>query len=427
MLNKISILKFLKSEFSIALSTTTFTTALHMLAGVLINKILAITIGPGGIAMLGQFTSFKDITTTIANGSFGQGVTKYIADPLTNNQKVIATSNLFTLIISSFIGILSISFSLSLSGLLFKSNEYALVFVVFGLTMPFFAINNLLISTINGYRNFGVLAKIKLANSFVALILSGSLAWIFLLKGALMAQAINTSIVFIISFALIYQSRNVYLSFSWSMFDKEILKKLLAFTSMGLTSALLKPFVLLFIRDYIITNAGDYDAGIWEATRRLSDYYNQIITVALAAYYLPKLSSLHSSIDLKSEIFNGMKVVLPLFFMMAVIIYMMKGWMISLLFSAEFSSMKDLILPQLIGDFFMIFSFLIAYMMIAKAMVKAFMISQIMFYCFFVFIGLLLFEIIGIKGVIWANTVSYFLYSCFLIFYFRKILFLNES
>jgi polysaccharide transporter, PST family len=418
---------FLKSEFAIALSTTSIATGIQLLAVIIINKILAMTIGPSGIALMGQFTNFKDLVTNFANGSLGQGVTKYIADPKFENKKILATSNLFTTIVSILTGILVVIFSNSLSNFLFRTIEYSYVFTIFGFSVPFFAFNNLLISTVNGFRNYKLLAKLKIINSLIVLCISGSLVWYFLLDGALIAQAINTSIIFLASLLIIYKTRSNYFSFNIEMFDKKVFKKLLAFILMAITSMMLKPIVQIYLRDYIISSSGEFEAGIWEAVRKLSIYYTQIITVALGVYYLPKLSSLNTNLELKKEIFHGIRKVIPLIIFLGFFIFWLKKWIILLLFSEDFSMMNGLIFPQLIGDFFMILSFMIAYLMLAKAMVKLFVISQIVFSTLQIIFSVSFFNIAGIEGMIWANTLNYFLYLIFVTIVFRKILFIKSN
>ena len=418
---------FLKSEFAIALSTTSIATGIQLLAVIIINKILAMTIGPSGIALMGQFTNFKDLVTNFANGSLGQGVTKYIADPKFENKKILATSNLFTTIVSILTGILVVIFSNSLSNFLFRTIEYSYVFTIFGFSVPFFAFNNLLISTVNGFRNYKLLAKLKIINSLIVLCISGSLVWYFLLDGALIAQAINTSIIFLASLLIIYKTRSNYFSFNIEMFDKKVFKKLLAFTLMAITSMMLKPIVQIYLRDYIISSSGEFEAGIWEAVRKLSVYYTQIITAALGVYYLPKLSSLDTNVKLKKEIFDGIRKVIPFIIVLGFFIFGCKKWIILLLFTEDFVLMDGLILPQLIGDFFMILSFMIAYLMLAKAMVKLFMISQIVFATSQVVLSVSFFNIAGIEGMIWANALNYFLYLIFVTLIFRKILFIKSN
>ena len=239
--------KIIKSEFFVAFSTSFFASIIQMAVGVVIVKILAITIGPTGVALMGQFTNFKDVISTIANGSFGQGVTKYIADQEVENKKVLATSNIFTLFFSVTISIIVVSFSNSLSILLFGTNEYYYVLIIFACTLPFFAFNNLLLATINGYRDYKILIKVKITNSLIALLVSGLLAWYFLIQGALIAQAINTSVIFFVSILIIYKVRGNYFSFDFTKYDKKVLKSLLAFTLMAITSTLLSANISILV------------------------------------------------------------------------------------------------------------------------------------------------------------------------------------
>ncbi|MFB0925692.1 MAG: oligosaccharide flippase family protein, partial [Vicingaceae bacterium] len=297
------------------------------------------------------------------------------------------------------------------------------VFIIFGFTVPFFAFNNILIATVNGYRDYKTLAKLKITNSLIALIISGSLTWYFLVKGALIAQAINTSLIFFASLLIIFKSRKLYFFFDKSSFDKKVLKLLLAFTLMAITSTILKPIVQIIIRGYIMDNSGEFEAGIWEGTKRLSDYYTQIITIALGVYYLPRLSSLHTNTALKKEIYYGLKIIVPFIIGLGLLIFLLKDWIILILFSEDFVVISEYIYAQLIGDFFMITSFMIAYLMLAKVMVKLFVASQLIFAFTRLIFSMYFFNIAGVEGVIWANALNYFLYLLFVTIAFRKILF----
>jgi len=422
--------KVLKSEFSVAITTSGISAIVKMLAGLVINKIISIKIGPSGIAMIGQFLNFSALATNLANASYGQGVTKYIADPEVDERKVLATSNIFTVAISLSIALIIAFLSSQLSSFLFKTNQYAYVFYIFAIALPLFALNSLLISTVNGFREFKLLAILKITNSIAGLLIAGFLCWYFLLDGAFIALSINTSIVFLISVYIIVKAKKFSRLFNFRMseFDKTILVKLLGFALMTLTSAQLKPLVLLYLRNYIIMNAGEIDAGIWEGTRSLSNYYIMVISTALSSYYLPKLSSLKSNLQLKKELLSGIKVIMPLFVLMAIVMYLMRNFIVVVLFSSEFMQIGELLLPQLIGDFFMVLSLMIAYLMLAKAMLKTFMITQLVFAGLRIVVSVYLFDIMGIEGMIWANAINYFLYCICLIVIFKNIIFSqNES
>ena len=64
---------------------------------------------------------------------------------------------------------------------------------------------------------------------------------------------------------------------------------------------------------------------------------------------------------------------------MAFGIYVLRDIAILILFTEEFMPMSDLFFYQLIGDIFKIASWLLGYLMIAKAMTRIFIITEIVF------------------------------------------------
>src|SRR5882672_6856858 len=54
-------------------------TLIRMLTGFISVKVVASTIGPTGIALLGQLTNFSNILLTISAGGMNTGMTKHIA------------------------------------------------------------------------------------------------------------------------------------------------------------------------------------------------------------------------------------------------------------------------------------------------------------------------------------------------------------
>ena len=63
-----------KTSFWAALSSV-----IKMLAGIVTSKIMAIYIGPAGIALLGNFNNIVGILTIFSNGAISSGITKYIS------------------------------------------------------------------------------------------------------------------------------------------------------------------------------------------------------------------------------------------------------------------------------------------------------------------------------------------------------------
>lgn len=61
-------------------SLNAMATFIRMLAGMISVKIVALIIGPAGIALLGQLNNFNSILLSLANGGISSGITKYVAE-----------------------------------------------------------------------------------------------------------------------------------------------------------------------------------------------------------------------------------------------------------------------------------------------------------------------------------------------------------
>lgn len=85
--------------------------------------------------------------------------------------------------------------------------------------------------------------------------------------------------------------------------------------------------------------------------------------------------------------------------------------------------MENLFIWQLSGDFFKMASWLLAYLMVAKAMTKWFISTEIGFSLLFIILGFYLIRINGVLGITQAYLINYILYLFVMIFIFRKLLY----
>ena len=70
----------LTSDLIKVTSSTSVSTAIKLAASFIISKILAVIVGPSGIAMLGQLTNIGTIFQSLSSGGIQVGVTKYISE-----------------------------------------------------------------------------------------------------------------------------------------------------------------------------------------------------------------------------------------------------------------------------------------------------------------------------------------------------------
>jgi O-antigen/teichoic acid export membrane protein len=82
--------------------------------------------------------------------------------------------------------------------------------------------------------------------------------------------------------------------------------------------------------------------GCWEAIWYISTMYLMVVTTTLSIYYLPKLSELTDKAELRKELKQGYKIIMPIVIAMSIVIFLFKDFVIWLLFTEESAPMKEL-------------------------------------------------------------------------------------
>ncbi|WP_418185375.1 O-antigen translocase [Aliarcobacter vitoriensis] len=407
---------------------TAISTAIKILNGLVVTKIIAIYIGPAGLALLASFQNFTSIVMTFATAGLNSGIVKYTAEysSLIRKRKLWSTSVKITFIFTAICSFFMFIFNKQLSVYFFQTFEYKDIFTLFSITLFMFSLNTVLLSILNGQKEITKLTIINIFSSFVGLLFTGILTYYYNLYGALVSNVLGQTIVLFITIYFLLKTNWFKIKMFIGRIDNDELKKLSHFFLMALVSALTLPVSQIIIRNYISDNLSLESAGYWEAIWRISSTFTMFITTILTVYYLPKLASLKTDIELKNELFYGFKIIIPLTLFCIFFIYILKDFIILVLFTKDFLPVKELFLYQLMGDVFKIFSFLIGYLLIAKALTKKYILIQIIFMISFVFLSILCINYMGLVGVTISYFINYIILSLVMIVMFRKILFAKE-
>ncbi len=401
-------------------------TLVRISAGFLVGKIVAVITGAAGVALVGQFTNFISIVVNFATGSISNGVVKYTAEYNTDEARLrslFSTAFRISIYCAALTGILLLLFSKYIAFVLFR--DYTLSYIIrwFGGTVIFYAFNTLLLAILNGRQQLRQYTIVNTVGSLTALLVTAWLVYSYQLDGALLALVVSQAFVFFLTAALII--RNPW--FSWRFFngrfDVAMARKLGHYSLMAVVSILTVPVAQILVRNLVVSNLGIDSAGYWQGMMRVSDGYLLIVTTALATYYLPKLSSLKSDLELKTEIFNGFKLILPAVIAGCVVIYFCRYFIIQVLYTADFVPMESLFKWQLIGDVFKIAAFLFGYIMVAKSMTRYYIITEIIFNAGYVILTYFFIQYFKLQGTTIAFMVNYFLCLLYMMVVFRKLIF----
>jgi O-antigen/teichoic acid export membrane protein len=420
----------LKSLFSADLvkvsSLNAVSTLIKMITGLVSVKVVAAIIGPAGIALLGQLNNFSTITLGVSSGGINAGMTKYISEFSSSRKKYLlflGTGYWITIFFSILTSIVLIFGAGYFAKHILLDEKYKFVFYFFGATIILYALNALLISVINGFKEYKKYIIANILGSIVGLIFSVLLSVKYGVSGALISVVTFQSIVFLLTLAIIRKSY----WFDWrsftNKFSKMVAGRLGHYSMMALVSAIVVPSSQLIIRSYIRDNQSITSAGLWEGINRISVMYLLVITTSLSVYYLPRLAELRSNQEIRKEIYGVYKLIIPLLIAATIVIYILRKFIIQLLFTREFAGMQELFGFQLIGDIFKMAGWILGYLMIAKAMTKTYITmefvsytGQVVFSCGFV-------SLYGTIGATIGYAVGNLLYFIIMLIIFRKILF----
>ena len=418
-----------KEDIVKVFSFTSLSTIVRMLTGFVSVKVVSMIIGPSGVAMVGQLNNFVTMGQNFASAGINNGVTKYIAEYKGQDvvKSYLSTSLRMIIGCSLFFGLLIICFNGILSERIMQDIEYRYLFIILGVALIFFALNNLLISVVNGYKQFKKYVIINIANSVLGLGYTLALVFWLGLKGALIGSVTFHSIMFFITIILVRKEPWLRRDFFNRPFEKQIAKKLLEFTAMTIVSVSLVPLGQMILRGYVMSEISTVDAGIWEGMNRLSNMYLSIITTSLAVYVLPRLSEITDKNDIIKELKKIYKIIMPVLFVGFVAIYFIKTPLIKILFTDEFLPMRSLFIWQLSGDFFKIFSWLLGYLLLAKSMTKAFIVTEVMYNGLFVLLAFVFMKFNGIVGITQAYLVNFVIYSIVLVLFVKYFYFNKET
>lgn len=401
-------------------------TFIRIASGFVANKVVAIYTGPAGVAIIGSFANFISLVLTFANGGINNGVIKYTSEYRDNDEKkkmLFSTAFKISVYCSLFFGSLLIIFANLFSDLILRSLLYTNAIRLLGFSIILYSLNGLLISILNGLHEIKIFTFVNTIGSIVGLFFTISLVYFFKVDGALYALVLSQSIIFFVTLAIVI--KNSWFSFDSFIqpFNRVIAGKLGQYSLMAIITAITVPISQIVLRNFLINEIGMEGAGYWQGMMKVSDGYLLLITTSLSTYYLPKLSSLKTEKELKNEIFKGYKIILPVVLLSCMFIYYLRFLIIKILYTESFNEMEELFLWQLVGDFFKMAAWILSYLMLAKAMTKIYIITEILFTILYVVCGFIFVKYFKLWGITFAFALNYFFYFLTMLFIFRKLIF----
>lgn len=398
-------------------------TLIRMLSGVVVTKVVAIYGGPAGIATVGQLQSIINMIMLLAGDFLKTAITKYTAQYRGDDEKFLIWSSAIKviLVLSVIFFIALYFFSDDISLFIFNKVDYSYVIKVFSFSLPFFVFNSFFLAIINGQKEIKFFVSVNVASSIVSLLLVFILSYFFGLSGALISYVTNQSIVLLLTVYLLRKKNWFRIENFIKKTDFFHYKKLFKFAVITFFSIMTSTFSILFIRSHIINEISIDAAGFWQAIWSLSQMALTLVTTSLATYLLPTLSEIEDKRKIEEEVYSAIKIVLPIAIFSSTSIYVLRDFIIYVLYTDDFSAIRDLVSWQMVGYVFKVLGWVYGYVLVAKGMVKYTVTTEVIFALLWCSLTVFFVDFFGLIGVIYAFSVNSFLHmiTMFILFKFK--------
>ncbi|MBT2118311.1 O-antigen translocase [Dyella sp. LX-66] len=400
-------------------------TAARLLAGLVVVKLVAWAAGPDGVGKLGQFMSLMSLLAVLAGGGISAAIVKYVAEYRDDPERLarlLRAALGYALCAAILMGLAALLFSRQLALWLLDDARYEGLLRVLAFAQVGIAVSNYLLAVINGFMDVRRLVFIQVVGSALSILLAAWLSWQQGLYGALLALVLGQLLWLAIGLPAWWRSPDFRPGMLRAGYDRDMIVRLATFSLMTLSSALCAPLVNIAVRDHLAAQFGWEQVGYWQAVTRVSDAYLLFLTTAINVYYLPRLAAVREREELKRELGQAWRQLLPAAATLALLVYVAREWVTRALFTADFAAANALYGPQLIGDVIKIASFVLSYLMLAKAMTGLFVLSEFVFATSYLALVFVFTRWYGLPGAVYAFAVNYLFYLAFNLLVARRYL-----
>lgn len=359
---------------SMSFLTVSFWGALNsvfrLACGLAVTKIISVFVGPAGLAILGQFQSVVSLAHNFSNAGITNGVIKHIAEYSSNHHaqaRVVQTASAITLLSTAAIAAFLVVFSPWLSFTVLHDADLWTALIALGALLLFASGSLSLSAVLNGQQRTFAFFAVQAVASLAVLVLVALMVPSLGLYGAMLAIAASQAFVFAFALFLCTRSDNL-VSHHWlPVWHSDVARRLFAFSSAALVTAIAIPGSQLVVRELLISGASTEHAGYWQSTVRISEALVISITSVLTSYYLPRIAATRDLSAVGRFVKHYFMIVMPGFGLIVVAVIVFRVTVIRVLFTDAFLPAERLFVVQFAGDLVKMVGWIFGTVFIARA------------------------------------------------------------
>lgn len=397
----------------------------NIIISIIRSKVIAILLGPMGMGIAGLLTSTITIISSLT--SFGLGVSSVkdiaAANERKNNTKLLKTSailNKLVLYTGTLGTVITLVLSPILSKITFDNYEYTWSFILLSITLFFGQLTLGKDAVLQGTRQLKNLAYANMLSSFISLIITLPLYFLYGIKGIVPAVIVISCTTLLIT-QFFYRKLKLSLP---TISNTETWIKGKSMLKMGFflsLSGLIITACAYLVRIFIARIGSLNDVGFYNAGFAIINSYVGIVFTAMATDYYPRLAGvINDKIKFIAVVNQQGTVALLILGPIITIFIVFINITVIILYSEEFLPINTMMRYSAIGIFFKAASWLLGFIVLAKGSTKLFFFGELIANLYITLLNCAGFYYWGLDGLGYSFIIGYVIYLCQMIFVSRE-------
>jgi len=388
-------------------------------------KFTAVYLGPSGIALVAQLGNFISICHGILGGGIGTATARLYPEfghDQAGRKRFLATAwRLSALFAVVSIVVIALG-SAPLARWLLTSDEYGTAVMLAGVAVACLVLNTVIVSAINGAGEMGRVVVCYAITSVVAFAVYVPASVLWGIPGGLIGFAISQSVCLPVSLVILRWSSSVAPEDFRGRFDRTQAQRILGFVPMLIAHSTMSPLGLVLIRDMLASHLGLATAGLWQATWRVSEIYLGVVMASLSLYFLPRLGEVVGTPALREEIVRTFARAVGITAAVALAIFLLRDWVVRIVFTEEFLPVRDLMPFQLLGDVLRMAAWTLGFVLVALVRSRWYIALEMLIPAIYFGAALYLVPEFGARGVTLAYCLAGAVHFAISVFALRDVL-----
>lgn len=395
-----------------------------ILLGIVRQKVIALLLGATGLGLISTFQSIIDLIRSMSTLGIDTAGVKEIAQHVDNKEKQYYTISVFKWwlrLTSSFGALLCIVFCYPISVLAFKSGDYAFHIAALFICVFITSYSGGQMVVLQATRNISLMAKTSVLGNALGLVCSIILYFLFGINGIVPAFILGSIALFIFSN---YFLKKIHIP-QVSLDHKDAFRYGLVILKLGffiVSVSIMETGSNLLIKAFLLRSMGEQAGliaiGMLQPAWAITLMYLSLVLKSMGTDFFPRLCNVSNSNSRIRRLVNEqLHVALLVAIPSVVTTIVFAPYVLELLYSSEFVSGTSLLRWHVLGSFFKIISWPIAFVLLAKSKGGYFFFTEIVYFAVYLGVSYFVFPYLGIVSIGVAYVLAYIFYLIVIYYY----------